>query len=95
MTQSFAEKPELVRWALMHGTRRHQRQTLAGKKATASQSSVLILPLDHGLIGKPLGATPLAYFRILSVGAGDNTGGLQHVRLQLAQRKVTSRQGWR
>ena len=21
MTQSFAEKPELVRWALMHGTR--------------------------------------------------------------------------
>jgi hypothetical protein len=31
----------------------------------------------------------------LSVGAGDNRGGLQHVRLQLAQRKVTSCQGWR
>ena len=27
MTQSFAEKPELVRWALMHGTR--QRQVIA------------------------------------------------------------------
>src|SRR6516225_2955743 len=26
MTQSFAEKPELVRWALMHGTRQRQRQ---------------------------------------------------------------------
>jgi hypothetical protein len=26
---------------------------------------------------------------------GDNRGGLQHVRLQLAQRKVTSCQGWR
>jgi len=27
MTQSFAEKPELARWALMHGTR--QRQVIA------------------------------------------------------------------
>jgi hypothetical protein len=26
MTQSFAEKPGLVRWALMHGTRQRQRQ---------------------------------------------------------------------
>ena len=26
MTQSFAEKPELVRWALMHGTSQRQRQ---------------------------------------------------------------------
>jgi hypothetical protein len=24
MTQSFAEKPELVRWVLMHGTRQPQ-----------------------------------------------------------------------
>jgi hypothetical protein len=26
MTQSFAEKLELVRWALVHGTRQRQRQ---------------------------------------------------------------------
>jgi hypothetical protein len=56
---------------------------------------VLILLLDYGLIVEPLGADPLAYFQILSVGAGDKRGGLQHVRLQLAQRKVTSCQGWR
>jgi hypothetical protein len=32
MTQSFAEKPELVRWALMHGTRQRQRHTKDGDR---------------------------------------------------------------
>jgi hypothetical protein len=32
------------------------------RKAAVRQLAVLILPLDHGLIVEPLGATPLAYF---------------------------------
>ena len=39
---------------------------------------------DSGAVG----SSSLGLF--LSVGAGDKRGGLQHVRLQLAQRKVTS-----
>src|SRR5271165_2108937 len=47
-------------------------------------------------MAEPLGSmSPQAHSCILSVGAGDNKGGLQHVRLQLAQCKVTACQGWR
>ena len=94
MTQSFAEKPELVRWGLMHGTRRRQRKHWPRRKR-----GVPIIGIDFIARSWPdreaIGSSSLGVFRILSVGAGDNTGGLQHVRLQLAQRKVTSRQGWR
>jgi hypothetical protein len=38
---------------------------------------------------------PLRFPAFLSVGAGDNRGGLQHVRLQLAQCKIPPCQGWR
>ena len=41
-----------------------------------------ILPLDHGLMAAPMGSkSPQAHSCFLSVGAGDNIGGLQHVRL--------------
>jgi hypothetical protein len=44
----------------------------------------------------PVGSmSPRANLAFMSVGAGDHKGGLQDVRLQLAQRKITSCQGWR
>jgi hypothetical protein len=50
-------------------------------------TAAIILPLGHGLMAEPWGArAPGAILAFLSVGAGDNKGGLQHVRLQLAQR---------
>jgi hypothetical protein len=45
----------------------------------------MILPLGRGLIAETVGSmSPPAQSWVMSVGAGDTLGGLQHVRLQLA-----------
>jgi hypothetical protein len=50
-------------------------------------TAAIVLPLHHGLMAEHgEHEPPGAILGFLSVGAGDNKGGLQHVRLQLAQR---------
>jgi hypothetical protein len=62
------------------------RTAIARPCCGVHEVAAIILPLGHDLMGEPWGS--MSTWRnscFLSVGAGDNRGGLQHVRLQLAQ----------